>query len=62
MLKSLKDFLSKNGIILYDEQYRILDSLINNKSSQTGGGNKYKNILGRNKYEIEYRINSLLKY
>lgn len=63
MLKRLKDFLLKNEIILYDEQYRILNSIIELNKTQIGGGIKsYKNILGRNKGEIEYKINCLLRY
>lgn len=59
-IRNLKDFLLKYDIKMYDEQYRILYALINNK--QTGGGNKenYEKLLGNNKFVIEHKINLIL--
>lgn len=62
-LRKLKDFLGKYNIKLYDSQYRILASLIDNKSIQLGGGNNsLKQILGNNTFEIEYKINYIFSY
>lgn len=62
-LRNLKEFLKRYDIILYDEQYRILNSLLIKKKNQIGGGkNIYKSELGTGKYIIEYNINKMLKY
>ena len=59
-IRNLKDFLLKFDIKLYDEQYRILDALINN--NQKGGGKRknYSKLLGNTKYLIQFNINKIL--
>lgn len=62
-LRKLKDFLDKYNIKLYDCQYRILASLVENKSIQLGGGdNNLKIILGNNTFEIKHKISQLLEF
>lgn len=62
-LIKLKDFLKGYDIILFDEQYRILNALISvNKS---GGGvdkNNLSSILGTHTLEIRYNIKKILNY
>ena len=60
-IRNLKDFLLKYDIKLYDEQYRILDALINNKQKGGGKGYNYDKLLGNNKCIIKYNIDNLLK-
>lgn len=67
-LDNLISFLQVHDIKLYDEEYRILNALVNNKKkllhnntiNQYGGGNSYQKFLGRNRIEILYNVKQIL--
>lgn len=63
-LRKLKDFLNKYDIKLYDSQYRIITSIINNRNIQQGGGQNCKlyNILGNNTIQIKNKISKILEF
>jgi len=68
-LSNLKKYLNNKNIILYDQQYRIINHFIDKKHktikyTQHGGDpnyNKYKNLLGSNNTDVNFNINKIFK-